>query len=189
MLAIWFQKTFPKHPKLNTDMAPKLSDPNSFLVNLIAKKGKSDLFGVYLTGVNVLADAREDYGYEVSWQSIERDLQSVFAREETDWNRLLVSTRRGNEEIIYPISFIRGREPNTVYFAVEGHEMSAMVFIPTLLVDEFVTEVTFFQLLLREVAAFAGKTSTSIRFTIGAVSMEWEDMVERGHAREVDVGF
>ena len=67
--------------------------------------------------------------------------------------------------------------------------MSAMVFIPTLVVEEFVTEVTFFQHLLREVASFAGKTSTSIRFIIGAVSMDWEDLVERGGAQEVDVGF
>jgi hypothetical protein len=64
-----------------------------------------------------------------------------------------------------------------------------MVFIPTLVVNEFVTEVTFFQALLKEVANFAGKTPTSIRFTIGAVSMEWDDMVEHGHAREVDVGY
>jgi hypothetical protein len=75
-----------------------------------------------------------------------------------------------------------------VYFISEGHEMSAMVFIPTLVVPEFVTEVTFFQHLLREVASFAGKTPTSIRFTIGAVSMEWDELVERGCAREVDLG-
>jgi hypothetical protein len=76
-----------------------------------------------------------------------------------------------------------------VYFLVEGHEMSAMVFIPTLVVEEFVTEVTFYQHLLREVSSFAGKTPTAIRFTLGAVSMEWDDLVERGCAREVDVGF
>jgi hypothetical protein len=67
--------------------------------------------------------------------------------------------------------------------------MSAMVFIPTLVVAEFVTEVTFFQHLLKEIAHFAGKTATSIRFVIGAVSMEWDDLVEQGCAREVDVGF
>jgi hypothetical protein len=64
-----------------------------------------------------------------------------------------------------------------------------MVFIPTLVVEEFVTEVTFFQSLLKKVAHFAGKTNTSIRFTIGAASMQWDDLVEQGHAREVDVGF
>jgi len=67
--------------------------------------------------------------------------------------------------------------------------MSAMVFIPTLVVPEFVSEVTFYQQLLYEVASFAGKTATSIRFTIGAVSMEWDDLVETGCARQVDIGF
>ena len=170
-------------------MAPKLTDPNSFLTSLVTKKGKSDLYGVYLTGVNILASAVENYDYEVPLETIERDVQNIFAQDANDWNALLVETRREPEEIIFPISFIRGREPNTVYFVVEGHEMSAMVFIPTLVVDEFVTEVTFFQRLVQEVAQFAGKTPTALRFTIGAVSMEWDDLVERGCAREVDIGF
>jgi hypothetical protein len=170
-------------------MAPKLTDPNSFLISLVTKKGKSDLYGVYLTGVNILASAAENYDYDVSLEVIERDVQNIFAQDPHDWNALLVETRRDPEEIVFPISFIRGREPNTVYFIVEGHEMSAMVFIPTLVVEEFVTEVTFFQHLVREVAQFAGKTPTSLRFTIGAVSMEWDDLVERGCAREVDIGF
>jgi hypothetical protein len=170
-------------------MAPKLTDPNSFLTSLVTKKGKSDRYGVYLTGVNVAANATENYDYEVSLEQIEREIQGLFLKDSNDWNALLVETRKETEEIVFPISFIRGREPNTVYFISEGHEMSAMVFIPTLVVDEFVTEVTFFQHLLREVAQFAGKTPTSIRFTLGAVSMEWDDLVERGCAREVDVGF
>jgi hypothetical protein len=170
-------------------MAPKLTDPNSFLTTLVTKKGKSDRYGVYLTGVNILASAVENYDYEVPLAAIERDVQNIFAQDPHDWNALLVETRRETEEIVFPISFIRGREPITVYFVVEGHEMSAMVFIPTLVVEEFVTEVTFFQHLVREVALFAGKTPTSLRFTIGAVSMEWDDLVERGCAREVDIGF
>jgi hypothetical protein len=170
-------------------MAPKISDPNTFLTNLVSRKGRSDLYGVYLTGVSILAYASENYDYSVSLDSIEKDIERIFAQDKSDWNQLLVETRRNVDEIIHPISFIRGREPNTVYFVVEGHEMSAMVFIPTLVVEEFVTEVTFYQHLLREVARFAGKTCTSIRFTIGAASMEWDDLVESGCAREVDVGF
>lgn len=170
-------------------MAPKITDPNSFLINLVSRKGRSDLYGVYLTGVNILADANEDYDYDVRHSLIEQQVETLFLREEPDWNQLLVSTRRDEDEIVHPISFLRGREPITVYFVCEGHEMSAMVFIPTLVVEEFVTEVTFFQYLLRKVAKFAGKTSSSIRFTIGAVSMEWDDLVERGCAQEVDVGF
>ena len=170
-------------------MAPKLTDPNSFLTSLVTKKGKSDLYGVYLTGVNILASATENYDYNVSLESIERDVQNIFAQDANDWNALLVETRRETEEIVFPISFIRGREPNTIYFVVEGHEMSAMVFIPTLVVDEFVTEVTFYQRLVKEVAQFAGKVPTSVRFTMGAVSMDWDNLVERGGAREVDIGF
>ena len=170
-------------------MAAKITDPNSFLTNLVSKRGKSELFGVYLTGVTVLADANEDYGYDVSVSGIERDIRNLFARDENDWNRLLVETRMNKDELVFPISFHRGVEPVTVYFAAEGTEMSCMVFIPTLVVSEFVTEVTFFQILLKKVAQFAGKIPASIRFTIGAASMEWEDLVERGCAREVDIGF
>lgn len=170
-------------------MSPKLSDPTTFLTGLLTKKGKSELYGVYLTGVNILANATENYGYDVRLETIERDIQNLFAQDPNDWNSLLVETRRESEEIVFPISFIRGREPNTVYFIVEGHEMSAMVFIPTLVVSEFAAEVTFFQHLLREVASFAGKTPATVRFTLGAVSMEWDELVDRGGAREVDVGF
>jgi len=179
----------PKPPKTSTKMAPKITDPANFLTSLVTKKGKSDRYGVYLTGVNILASATEDYEYNVLLNNIERDIQNILAQDPHDWNALLVETRRETEEVVFPISFIRGREPNTVYFVVEGHEMSAMVFIPTLVVEEFVTEVTFYQHLLREVATFAGKVPTSIRFTLGAVSMDWDDLVERGGAREVDIGF
>jgi hypothetical protein len=170
-------------------MAAKITDPNSFLTGLVSKRGKSDLFGVYLTGVNVIADALEDYGYEVSTEIAENELKNLIAREEKDWNRLLVETRTDTEQVIFPISFHRNLEPYTVYFASEDHEMSCMVFIPTLLVEEFVTEVTFFQHLLRFVARFAGKNPSTIRFTIGSVSMEWEEMVSQGHAKEVEVGW
>jgi hypothetical protein len=170
-------------------MAPKLSDPNSFLTNLVSRKGKSELYGVYLTGVNILANATEDYGYDPNPSAVEDSVRRLFSQDEADWNHLLVETRRSSEEMVFPISFIRGREPNTVYFLAEGHEMSAMVFIPTLVVDEFVAEVTFFQHLLCNVANFAGKTPTTIRFILGAVSMPWDDLVESGCAREVDIGF
>jgi hypothetical protein len=170
-------------------MAPKITDPNSFLTSLVSKRGKSDLFGVYLTGVTVLADASENYHYDILVPDMERHVSSIIYKEEADWNRLLVETRMNKDELIFPISFHRGVEPVTVYFASEGTEMSCMVFIPTLVVSEFVTEVAFFQTLLKEVAEFAGSIPTSIRFTIGAVSMEWDDLVERGCAREVDVGF
>lgn len=170
-------------------MTLKITDPLSFLTNLLANKGRSDLYGIYLIGVNVLAEANQDYGYDVSQSLASSEVFNLLSRESVEWNELLVATRIGVHETVYPISFLRQREPVTVYFLTEGIEMSAMVFIPTLTISEFVAEVTFYQHLLREVALFAGKTSTSIRFTIGAVSMEWDQVVERGCAREVDIGF
>lgn len=170
-------------------MAPKITDPNSFLTNLVYRKGKSDLYGVYLTGVNVLADAQENYGYPVSLESIEREVQTTFFQDEDVWNRVKVSTRSNTDEIIFPISFIRDREPITVYFVVEGNDMGSMVFIPTLVVSEFVTEITFYQELLKSIAKFAGKTPTTIKFTLGVASAEWDEMVDQGHAREVDMSF
>ena len=189
MAVTWSTKINPKPHRTSTRMAPKFTDPNTFLTNLVSKKGKSELFGVYLTGVNVVADSKEDYGYGVSEGKIQRDITSLFARDENDWNRLLVETRLNTAELIFPISFHRGVELVTVYFVVEGNEMSCMVFIPALIVSEFATEVAFFQSLLKEVANFAGKLHTSIRFTFGAVSMPWYDLVEQGAAQEVDVGF
>lgn len=178
-----------KPPKQSIPMAPKLTDPATFLTTLVTKKGKSDLYGVYLTGVNILASATEEYNYLENSTDISRDVQRVFAQDEADWNHLLVETRKNPDETVFPISFLRGREPNTVFFVIEGSEMSAMVFIPTLVVDEFVTEVTFYQELVRNVANFAGKTPTTIRFILGSVSIEWDELVERGCAREVDIGY
>ena len=122
-------------------------------------------------------------------EETEKEIENLFSQSANEWNALLVETRRKEDEMVFPISFTRNQEPNTVYFIVEGNEMSAFVFIPTLVVEEFVTEVTLFQHLVKEVAHFAGKTPTSLRFTIGSVSMEWDDLVERGCAREVDIGF
>ena len=170
-------------------MTKTISDPLSFLTNLLTNKGRSDLYGIYLTSVTVLAECEADYNYDVSESSIEAEVESLLRREEDDWNRLLVQVRRDRDQIVFPIVFLRSLEPVTVYFIVEGNEISLSVSIPTLTISEFVSEVTFYQHLLKEVALFAGKIPTSIRFTIGAVSMEWDEVVERGCAREVDVGF
>ena len=170
-------------------MAPKINDPLSFLTNLLTNKGRSDLYGVYLTGVNVLADCETDYGYEVSHSNVETDVEHLLRQDEDDWNRLLVQVRRDRDQIVFPIVFLRNLEPVTAYFIVEGNEISLSVSIPTLVLTEFVTEVTFFQYLLRTVALFAGKNSSTVRFTLGAVSMQWDELVERGCAREVDIGY
>lgn len=170
-------------------MAPKITDPNTFLSNLVYRKGKSDLYGVYLTGVNILASATENYEYDVPLASIEKEVEHTFLRDVDVWNQVRVATRLNNDEVVFPISYIRGREPITIYFVVEGNDMGAMVFIPTLVVSEFVTEVTFYQELVKSMAKFAGKTPTTIKFTLGVASAEWDEMVDQGHAREVDMSF
>lgn len=169
-------------------MAAKLSDPNTFLYNLISKKGKSELHGIYLTSVNVIADALTDYGYTKD-KNAQGKLRNLIAREEHDWNRLLVEMRSDSEEIIFPISFLHELEPVTIFFVSEGVEMSCMIFIPTLCIEEFESEVVFFQHLLSEVTSFVGKTPTSLRFTIGSVFLAWDEAVERGMAKEVEHSF
>jgi hypothetical protein len=170
-------------------MTQKYTDPHTFLRNLVVKKGKSDLFGIYLTGVTVVSDPTEDYGYFVNGEIVTKNVENLLKREEANWNKVLVGMRRNIDTIIHPFSFQRVDEPVTVYFVVEGNEMFAMVFIPTLLVDEFVSEVAFYTELLQEAATFAGKTPTSVKFTIGVAMMDWDDLVEQGCASEVDVGF
>ena len=86
---------------------PKINDPVSFLTSLVTKRGKSELYGVYLTGVSVLADAAQDYQYKVSLESTLSEVTRTFHQDEADWNHLLVETRRSHEDIIHPISFIQ----------------------------------------------------------------------------------
>jgi hypothetical protein len=170
-------------------MALKIADPVTFLRNLVSKKGKSDLYGVYLTSVNVVADSQIDYEYEASPENISRSLKSLFSGEVADWNQLLVDVRTDESEIVHPIAFHHCGEPVTVFFISEGHEMSCSVSIPKLNVDEFYFDVVFFQALLKKVAGFAGKSSAMVRFLIGAASLDWDHLVERGEAEEVTVGF
>ena len=165
----------------------KIIDPHSFLRNLVLRKGRSDVDGVVLTAVNVQADALENYGYSDPLWNIERDIRNVFARDENDWNRLFVGTRLNETEIVHPISFIQGTEPVSIFFITEGHDMSALVFLPSLMLDEFPYEVTLFQRLLKEVASFAGKTPDSLKFVIGVAIASWDDMVERGEAQEIEI--
>jgi hypothetical protein len=167
----------------------KIADPVTFLRNLVAKKGKSDLFGVYLTSVNVIADSHTDYSYDVSTDEINKCVKNLLTGETADWNKLLVDTRLEESEIVHPIAFHHCAEPVTVFFITEGHEMSCSVAIPKLTVEEFFFDVVFFQTLLQKVSQFAGKVATTVRFHIGVASLDWNELVERGEAQEVTVGF
>ena len=170
-------------------MAQKIADPVTFLRNLVSKKGKSDLYGVYLTSVNVIADSQLEYGYEVSEEDVKKSLKNLFSGEKADWNQLLVDARTDDSEIVHPIAFHHCGEPVTVFFISEGHDMSCSVAIPKLDVNEFYFDVVFFQALLKKVAIFAGKSPTLVRFLIGVASLDWDHLVERGEAEEVTVGF
>jgi len=170
-------------------MAQKIHDPVTFLRNLVSKKGRSDLYGVYLTSVNVVCESQTDYNYEASVEDVEKALESLFKGEVADWNQLLVDTRTDESEIVHPIAFLYCGEPVTVFFISEGHEMSCNVAIPKLNVEEFSYDVVFFQTLLKKVSTFAGKTAATVRFLIGAASLDWDCLVERGEAEEVTVGF
>lgn len=167
----------------------KINNPLTYLTNLVIRKGRSDAYGIYLTGVTVLAEVDEDYNSDVPDHCIHLEYQSLIESDTEDWNALLVETRIESDDIIFPISFLRGREPITVYFCAEGHDMSAMVFIPSVVIEEFPREVAFYQHMLKKVSSFAGKTPINIRFTLGVVSMPWEEAVERGAARAVDITY
>jgi len=169
-------------------MKNKIHDPVEFVQNLVTRKGKSDLYGVYLPVVTFVAEADVDYGYP-SDEGAPQQVQKCFSDEKSEWNSILVDTRLLPEEIVFPISFLRSGEPVNVLFIPEGNDMSCHVTIPKLVVDEIAGEVSFFQEILRKVSAFAGKTATTVKFTVGVVSLDWDDMVERGAAQEVDVGF
>jgi hypothetical protein len=170
-------------------MAPKITDPVSFLKNLVSRKGRSDMEGVYLCGATVLADALEDYGYTVDTVKVENEVTNLLARGEKEWNSLLVSIRLYDNELVHPITFVRNGEEVMVHFITEDHDISCLVFIPKLEVGSFESEVTFFLGLLRFTAQFAGKTPTTARFTIGAACTGWDDMVEEGYAKEHDIAF
>lgn len=170
-------------------MSVKLTDPLTFLENLLSRKGRSDLYGIYLSGVSIIASPTENYDYDFSEDAFLSEVDNTFKSDAAEWNQVLIDILRQREEIVHPISFLRNREPNTVYFIVENNTISAMVFIPTTTLDCFASEVTFYQVLLKEICRFTKKTPGTLRFTLGSVSMDWEETVQRGYAEEVDVGF
>lgn len=170
-------------------MTQKFADPHSFLRNLVSRKGRSDLEGVYLTSVSVAADAKADYGYNVPDEYAERSAQSIIQKDQADWHKLLISIRTNPDDIVYPVSFTYCFQPALVIFTSDSSEISCSVTVPSMVLDEFPEEVVIFQKLLRYVAEFAGKVPTTLKFSIGLVTIVWDDMVEYGAAKKVDVGF
>jgi hypothetical protein len=165
----------------------KTVDPYNFLKNLLVKKGKSDLEGVVLTAVNVQADALTEYGYEVSLNEIERDIDIITNKERAKWDRFFVNIKTNPFDMVYPITFSRGDDDVTIFFLSNLYDISCLVFIPIVLLDEFQYEVVTFQKILKEVAGFAGRTPDSIKFTIGMALTSWDELVELGHAEEIEI--
>jgi len=170
-------------------MTQKFIDPYSFLRNLLTKKGKSDLEGVFLSSVNVTADVQADYEYEFCANEVDRRVQKFYDYDSAAWNELLVSMRRYPSEIVHSFVVKGHPYPTMLTFISDGADLSCNICTPSLVLDEFVTEVAVFQQLTKEVAKFAGKIPTTLRFSFGVVTVPWDDMVELGEAREVDVGF
>lgn len=170
-------------------MALKITDPHSFLKNLITKKGKSELDGIYLPHVNVVAEALTDYGYSNDSYNAEREVENFLRRESAKWNDLLVGARRYDAELVHHIVYEQYGQSLMLMFVTEGNEISLSVSIPVLDLDDLVNLVTFQQFLLKEVAHFVGKSPTQIRFVAGVAMLRWQALVESGHVTEVDVGF
>lgn len=160
-----------------------------FLRNLVARRGHSGLDGVYLTGVKVSADPCTDYGYDFDPEKLEYAITSFISREKEACYSLLVDTRLYDRDLVHTLCFKRNGHQVTVYFITEDHDISAMVFIPALEVNDFTEELVFYQHLLEFVAKFAGKNPNTLQFTIGAATIDWSDMVDQGDAREVDVSY
>lgn len=170
-------------------MATKITDPVTFLNNLVYRKGRSDVEGVYLCGATILADALADYGYSVDESRLDNEITNLIARDEKTWHALLVDTRLYDRELVHTAVLCRRGVDVMVQFITEDHDISCLVFIPKLEVSDFESEVTFYTGLLKFVAKFAGKNPSTARFTIGAAYAGWDDMVEQGYAKEYDIAF
>lgn len=169
-------------------MAQKITDPVTFLRNLVVRKGTSDRLGVYLTSVNVVADAQTEYDYDVNSGHVQLELKRLTkGNYEQEWNSLVINSLEEEEEIVHSLTFPYLGESVTLFFLTEGNELSCSVFLPKTEVCEFPFDVVFFQILLSKLAKLTSKYATNIRFHVGLATIAWDDMVEQGHAQEVEI--
>ena len=169
-------------------MAQKITDPATFLRNLVVRKGTSDRLGVYLTSVNVVADAQTEYDYEVKPENVKFELRMLTkGTYEQAWNSFVVNALEEEEEIVHSLTFPYLVESVTLFLLTEGNELSCSVFLPKAEVSEFPFDVIFFQALLKKLAKLTSKYATNIRFHVGLATIAWDDMVEQGHAQEVEI--
>jgi len=162
-----------------------LSDPSSYLHNLVAKNGRSDINGVVLREISVGA-TQEDYGYVVDYQTVRDRVHQDLEFDRCIWDPVLVNLRRkSHSEVVIGLGTI----PEMRQFMIDGIDLSMIATLPEINVADFEDIVVHSQVLLRAVAEFAGLVPTTVRFNIGCATLDWDDLVTQGHAYEVEVGF
>jgi len=162
-----------------------LSDPSSYLQNLVAKNGRSDVEGVILREVSATA-TQENYGYVVDYQTVRDRVHQDLEFDRSVWDPILVNLRRkSHSEVVVGLGTI----PEMRQFMIDGIDLSMIVTLPEMNVADFEDIVVHSQVLLRAVAEFAGLVPTTVRFNIGCATLDWDDLVTQGHAYEVEVGF
>jgi len=166
-------------------MAQTYKDPHSYLNESLVKRGKSGHQEVYLTHVTVVAEAEADYGYRVSPQKFDFFAPLGNYYNSPEWLILLVSLRSQGTDTQRTIIF----DQTTFQFLPEGSHLSLNIFFPERNVETFDYDVLAAQDMLREVAKFAGKIPTTIRFNLGLVKKSYETMVEDGEVEELEFSF
>lgn len=166
-------------------MTQNHKDPETYLTQLVAKRGKSGPTGVYLTSVTVVAEAQSDYGYKANIGKSE-PLIPPAGIELEDWLYLLVSLRQDNPQIPQ----VLGPSMGMMYqFVPEGGSLSLNVFCPLINVGGLGHMVCFCQDMLQTVADFVCKIPTTIRFSIGYAFKDWENLAIDGEVEELELTY
>lgn len=174
-------------------MSKTQSHPVDYLKNLVCKRGKSSTEGVYYTCLTVTVDIDEDFSQFVpntEWG--EDSAEGLFNGEGldddslNDWNWTLVKIRKSSDGVDVTSIVIRD---HLLDFISEDNDLTLKVTIPKLDVSQFAPEALLYRELLKKVSQFACKTPIGLKLSIGAVQMDWDDVVGSGGARKVDVSF
>lgn len=173
-------------------MTTNYKDPQSYLNEMVSKRGKSGPEGVYLTNLTVVAEAETDYGYKVNFGKCGHGTPPSGV-EYMDWLELLVELREDNPQFPRFLVTNTGLAPwdkTAIYqFLPEGGAISLNVFLPYLDSQMFEYFVCTGQDILTYVSDFIGKFPTHIRYSIGYATSSWEDLVESGEVLEQDFSY
>lgn len=184
-------------------MTKKPTEPVSYLRNLVHKRGKSVAEGVYFPYPVVTFSASDYVGdaAPLGWPSAaetdkgnpEEFAVKCFNNEvedfanSNDWNEILVRLRKETDWCIEAI--VAGGGGDLLEFMVDYHDLSLRVISPVLSTEDFEFNARFHKKLLKKVAAFAGKNPSTIRFAAGMAFSPWDEVVDYGEARAVDVSY